>query len=117
MHSGIIDLGQLLMASTAKYIDSAVFIDSSKLWTFSNLFMTNIASVHFKTQQCVSFNKTRSRFFSFTPPWLKLIFVTLFFRFPIFGALKESPPKKSCIGYKLVEKSTFKVEHFLIVFF
>ena len=54
MHSGIIDLGQLLMASTAKYIDSAVFIDSFQLWTFSSLFMTNILSVHSKTQQCVS---------------------------------------------------------------
>ena len=62
MHSGIIDLGQLLMASTAKYIDSAVFIDSSQLWTFSSLFMTNIAPVHSKTQQGVSFNKTRSHF-------------------------------------------------------
>ena len=27
---------------------------------------------------------------------LKLIFVTLFFRFPIFGVLTEPPPKKSC---------------------
>ena len=42
---------------------------------------------------------------------LKLIFVTLFFRFQIFGVLTEPPPKK--IMLKLAEKSIFKVEHFL----
>ena len=46
---------------------------------------------------------------------LKLIFVTLFFRFPIFGVLTEPPPKK--IMLKLAEKSIFKVEHFLTAIF
>ena len=50
--------------------------------------------------------------FSFTSP-----LIDSFFRFPLFGAFRKPPPKKTSIGWKLAKKSTFKVEHFLIIFF